>query len=470
MSSNLATIESIRYDLNLSKNEIASVLPPQITIDKFVRVVVTACQMMPELMTCERRSLLASTMKCATDGLIPDGREAAIIPFGGKAQYLPMVGGLLKKIRQSGELLSISANAVYSKDEFDYELGDDEHIKHRPCLDEDRGVFKCVYAVAKTKDGGIYREVMGRVEVEKVRAVSKAKMGPGWTQWYDEMAKKSVIKRMSKRMPSSTDVEDFIHKDNEDEIDETKFGKQTATVLPEAGTPTDPPIQTTTNKVKEEMRKTRAAAKPTSGEPAAAAATTTAPATTQSAATTVFPQATKAPPEPQQELTVDATVAPAATEAAPKAEAEKPAKATKAQKTAATPAQPATQAAAPKDNPPPAVDDSGAPPADQLPGEENVSAEGEIVTEKKIIRDFKVGGPKIPTPETVYMCTDGMLDKYYIKSLNLAKKLSQLGKTDNAAEIEFYTSAEKEMIIVAAEKAPEEAATFSAGDPENPLQ
>jgi recombination protein RecT len=199
--------------------EFAAALPPQIPVEKFIRTTLTAVQMNPDLLQADRRSLLGACMKAAQDGLLLDGREAAPVIFntkdGKKVQYMPMVGGILKKIRNSGELASISAQVAYDKDHFEYELGDNENIVHKPFLGDDRGKPIAVYAVAKTKDGAIYREVMSVADVEKVRASSKAgKFGP-WVEWWDEMAKKTVIRRMAKRLPSSADVDQVFESDNE---------------------------------------------------------------------------------------------------------------------------------------------------------------------------------------------------------------------------------------------------------------
>jgi recombination protein RecT len=171
--------------------------------------------MNPSLLNGDRRSLLGSCMKAAQDGLLCDGREAALVMFGSTVQYMPMLGGILKKLRNSGELATISAQVVYDKDQFDYTLGDDERISHKPYLGNDRGNPMVVYAIAKTKDGAIYREVMSVAEVEKVRAVSRASGKGPWVQWWDEMAKKTVIRRLAKRLPSSADVDQVFEHDNE---------------------------------------------------------------------------------------------------------------------------------------------------------------------------------------------------------------------------------------------------------------
>ena len=218
-STELTPIEAMRGTLVKMQPEFQAALPPQIPVEKFIRTTLTAVQMNPELLGADRRSLLGACMKAAQDGLLLDGREAAPVIFrtkeGPKVQYMPMVGGILKKIRTSGELASISAHVVYDKDHFEYELGDNENIVHKPFLGEDRGKPIAVYAVAKTKDGAIYREVMSVADVDKVRQASRAKDAGPWVQWWDEMAKKTVIRRMAKRLPSSADVDQVLQSDNE---------------------------------------------------------------------------------------------------------------------------------------------------------------------------------------------------------------------------------------------------------------
>jgi len=205
----------VRNDLQKMQDQFQAVLPPQIPVERFVRTAITAVGMQPELLRTDRRSLLGACMKAAQDGLLPDGREAALVIFKGRAQYLPMVTGLLKKARQSGQISSISAHVVYERDQFDYELGDNERILHKPLITGERGKPVAVYAIARTTDGGAYREVMSVAQVEKVRAVSRAsKPDSPWNQWWDEMARKTVIRRLAKYLPSSTDLDQLLARED----------------------------------------------------------------------------------------------------------------------------------------------------------------------------------------------------------------------------------------------------------------
>lgn len=193
-------------------------LPEHIKPERFVRCVVTAVQNTPAIGSCDKASLYSEAIKCASDGLLPDGRDAALIPFKGKVKYMPMVAGILKKVRNSGELISISAMIVYEKDDFKYFMDSEgEHLVHKPdVFSKDRGKRIGVYALAKTRDGGLYIEVMNEEQVLAVKNAGSARDGGPWKgPFEEEMWKKSAVKRLCKRLPMSTDIEAMIHADDD---------------------------------------------------------------------------------------------------------------------------------------------------------------------------------------------------------------------------------------------------------------
>jgi recombination protein RecT len=208
--------KEVRATLHQMTDQFKAVLPPQVTPERFLRVVLTAVNSNQGLLECPRKSLLEAAMKAAQDGLLPDGKEAALIPFGNRVQYLPMVAGILKKVRNSGELQSLSAHIVYQADSFEYWIDETgEKLMHKPAFEGDRGQVTRAYAIAHTKEGGRYIELMTIAEIEQVRKSSKAGNGGPWKDWWGEMAKKTVIKRLSKRLPMSTDLEEILKADNE---------------------------------------------------------------------------------------------------------------------------------------------------------------------------------------------------------------------------------------------------------------
>jgi recombination protein RecT len=215
-----AQVSQLRADLGRMTREFETALPSAIPADRFIRTVVTAVQMQPELLEADRRTLMSACMKAAQDGLLLDGREAGLSVYkdrkngGVTVAYMPMVGGILKKIRQSGEISSIRAHVVYEGDQFEYELGDEERIIHKPNLAKQGGNPLAVYAIAKFRDGDIQREVMSHGQVQKIRAKATGIGKACWDTEWGEMAKKTVIRRLAKRLPSSNDLDQVLQSDN----------------------------------------------------------------------------------------------------------------------------------------------------------------------------------------------------------------------------------------------------------------
>lgn len=201
------------------QSEIAKALPGHVSADKFIRTAQTAIALTRNIEKASPSSLLAACTRAAADGLILDGREAAlVVDYNGEVQYRPMMRGLLKLAYNSGQISKVSVQVVCENDAFEYVLGDDERIVHTLNLRAPRGAPYAVYATATLKDGAVIREVMTTAQVNAIRDRSdayrafkagKIKSTPWSTDW-EEMARKTVFRRLSKYLPSSSD-RDLLH-------------------------------------------------------------------------------------------------------------------------------------------------------------------------------------------------------------------------------------------------------------------
>lgn len=210
-------IEVFRQSLDQRSGELKMALPTHISVDKFRRVATSAVQANPSLLNgdkVDRASLFSALIRAAQDGLLPDGREGAIVPYKGKAQWMPMVAGIMKKVRNSGEIADWFTSAVYEKDEFEVLRGDDNRIYHKPYLDGDPGQVTGAYSIVTFKDGSKSRDFMPRWRIEKARACGNARDSLQWTTFYDEGAIKTVIRHHAKRLPQSTDVDAAFERDD----------------------------------------------------------------------------------------------------------------------------------------------------------------------------------------------------------------------------------------------------------------
>lgn len=212
--------------------ELSKALPPHIPVERFMRVVLTALQNTPSLLRCTQQSLWNACMKAAHDGLLPDGRDGAIVPYGenengqkkaDNATWMPMINGLRKKVRNSGEIRDWYVEVVYAGDVFQYQKGDDPRLHHEPVPPSMRkqsmpyqGII-AAYSIAVFKDGTkSVPEVMWIEEIEGVRSKSKAKKGP-WADpvFYVQMVKKTVARRHYNTLPQSTDLDDLMRRDDD---------------------------------------------------------------------------------------------------------------------------------------------------------------------------------------------------------------------------------------------------------------
>lgn len=209
-------MDEARATLKKLEPQFKMALPPHITPEKFTRVVSTALQLTPKLLEANRQTLYAACMKCASDGLLPDGREAALVPFGNDVVYMPMVGGICKKARNSGEISTIDAQVVRDGDEFQ-EWTDEKgsHFRHVKAR-SGRGDVLLTYAYAITKDGGFYFETIDEDQMKAIRSQARAKTTPWDGPFKDEMRRKSALRRLCKyRVPSSADLDSVIRADDE---------------------------------------------------------------------------------------------------------------------------------------------------------------------------------------------------------------------------------------------------------------
>ena len=189
-----------------SKSEIARALPKHMDADRLARIAITVIKQTPKLGQCDPISLVGALMTCSQLGLEPGPLgEAYLVPFGQQVTFIPGYRGLIKLAWQSGMLETISANVVYEHDQFDYELGLNADMTHKPARG-DRGKATDVYAVAKFKSGGYVFDVMSVTDVEAIRKRSRSSGNGPWVTDWDAMAKKTVIKRLMKFLPLSPEL------------------------------------------------------------------------------------------------------------------------------------------------------------------------------------------------------------------------------------------------------------------------
>ena len=208
-----------------SEKAIAKALPSTITPERFTRMATTAVTLNPDLGKCTPASFIGAMLQAAALGLEPNTPlgQAYLIPYNRydrstgeqykEAQFQIGYRGLIELAHRSGEFKSIEAHVVYENDEFEYELGLEPKLKHKPAM-KNRGEITWVYAIYKLQSGGYGFEVMSVDDINEHRKkYSKARTSP-WDSAWEGMAKKTVIKQALKYAPLKSEfVKAMVNED-----------------------------------------------------------------------------------------------------------------------------------------------------------------------------------------------------------------------------------------------------------------
>lgn len=190
-------VEWVRSDER--RNQIAAALPEGVSISRFERATATALLADPALVKADRASLYLAILSAAQRGLVPDGRQGAIVVYGAKAQFLPMIGGVRDTLAEYGWMLK--TGVVYENDEFSMDEAAGT-VRHPVRAGIDRGEIVAFYAVAIHRDGRQRMATLMSVDqVNEVRDKTGVANNPAWKKWYPQMGEKTVGHRLANDVP-----------------------------------------------------------------------------------------------------------------------------------------------------------------------------------------------------------------------------------------------------------------------------
>lgn len=220
--------KTMQQYIKAMEGEIKKALPSVLTPERFTRMVLTALSTTPALASCTPPSFLGAMMSAAQLGVEPNTPlgQAYILPYKNKgtleAQFQLGYKGLIDLAYRSGEVEVVQSHIVYSNDEFVCEYGLEPKLVHKPA-DGNRGDPVKVYAMFKTKSGGFGFEVMTMEDVrrhaEKYSKAYNSSFSP-WKTSFEEMAKKTVLKKVLKYAPLKSD---FVRAVVQDETIKTEI-------------------------------------------------------------------------------------------------------------------------------------------------------------------------------------------------------------------------------------------------------
>lgn len=213
----LAPVDQMRGLLKAKEQALKNFLGDQKNALRFMSSVMQCVQTNPQLLQCDKNSLMGAFMECAALGLYPGSGDCFVIPYANKAQFQIGYKGL-KTLAYRANVKRLGMEVVYSKDVYKEERGTNPRIIHEPFLGDDRGEPIRAYAWAEISDGTTVFKSMSKAEIMKIKAMSKASKSanspwnsndPMLTMW-----QKTVFKQLAKMLPTSEALERAVHADN----------------------------------------------------------------------------------------------------------------------------------------------------------------------------------------------------------------------------------------------------------------
>jgi len=227
-------LKALDAELARRRDVIESSAASMIDPDRLRGVMLSAFTRNPKLFECDPVTVVRSVVEAAQVGLEPTGAigGAHLVPrWNSKARrnectLILDYRGLVTLARRSGEIARVTARVVREADEFAYQQGTDEWLRHVPALVPDPGPYVYVYAVAHFKDGGTQFDVMSAAQIQShvarfaPRDRDKNIVGP-WVSDPEEMWKKTVLRRLSKLLPLTVEARQAIAFEDEQTLDQT---------------------------------------------------------------------------------------------------------------------------------------------------------------------------------------------------------------------------------------------------------
>lgn len=235
-------------------------VPRHLSPDRMLRVMAQAVYKTPRLAECNMMSLLGAMLSLASLGLEPNNPlgQAYLIPFekrkkneqtgrwesdGYDVQIVVGYRGLIDLARRSGAMVSIHADVVYEKDDFTFEYGSNMHLRHVPKESREGRQPIWAYCHVKLKDGEAF-EVLPYEEVLRIRdnaegyksakrakdrapegAAVKAYDSNPWVAYEHEMAAKTMIRRVAKRLPLTIEFATAVNLDEASDRRNIDYGQ-----------------------------------------------------------------------------------------------------------------------------------------------------------------------------------------------------------------------------------------------------
>lgn len=194
----------------------------RINPDRFLELAIIGVREDAKIANCDPGSIAKAVFTAAKIGLevnTPRG-HAYLVPYKGQCTLLIGYKGLLELAYRTSAFIHIDTQIVREKDQFEYWFDPEPNLKHRPAfLATPPNEMIGVWGTYRLRNGGIRVEVMTRKQIEEIRDRAPSGQSPAWRDSFDEMARKTVLRRLLKTAPLSEEFAQAVAAEDEQELE-----------------------------------------------------------------------------------------------------------------------------------------------------------------------------------------------------------------------------------------------------------
>lgn len=217
-----------------SARELGRALPEHLRSERLVRIALTCIRLNPELSKCTPESFLGALFTSAQLGIEPIAGRAYLLPFNNsrkktdgswhtvkEVQFVLGYKGLSDLFYRHEKAVQLDWGVVHSNDEFDYELGTNAFLRHKPAK-SNRGEPSFYWVQATLLNGGKPFLVMSKEDCllhaqkhSKTWDKKKSEFysSSPWATNTDAMCLKTVLIQLGKLLPVSVELQRAIEAD-----------------------------------------------------------------------------------------------------------------------------------------------------------------------------------------------------------------------------------------------------------------
>lgn len=190
------------------KGQLAAALPKHLNPDRMIRLALTAFSQNKAIAECTPESIFASVIMASQLGLeVGVLGQGYLVPYKKTCTFIPGWQGYVDLVSRTGRA-TIYSGSVFEGDEFDWGLGTEQYVRHKPKGESDPSRLTHTYAIGRVN--GAHTPIIEVWPIAKVWAHRDRynKVGPAHYSFkHPEMyARKIPLLQVIKYMPKSVEL------------------------------------------------------------------------------------------------------------------------------------------------------------------------------------------------------------------------------------------------------------------------